>query len=496
LNKVKCVFESVLVTDSCYYVKGIFTDTPATSLGRSCFLRLEFDGEVSFMTEVSNDTVDMGIYPSRTLIPTFDNGFASLANYEKDFLFIKYDGSGDTIFTTRIEIDTPANHVANRHLTVLEESDDSSFTCLGQIQNSLDLSLRAAVFNISKDGVLNWYKAITTALPGYPWFFVQNLTRKDGSGYYISGCYKNYEDFFDAENLRYHVGIIEVDNSMNIVSTDKYLGNDYNVWGRGFTQTIDGGFIYGGSYGYFDADPWGGGTILYKPHIIKLNSDFALEWEIIYHEEIWEEWGSYDIQLYEILTISDSTFVAVGCGLSDVGTTAGWLLKFNNSGDIIWESKFTKIPWVVSENAPDHQLYDVKKTPDNGFIMVGQAINFESTYEPLGQHGWVVKTDSFGCLVPNCQDVLALNPLEFPIVVKTYPNPASDILNIFYHDANFNPGAEISVVDLNGKELKRFPISGNDMTYMLEVAQLATGTYLLQVWENGSVVLTEKFVKE
>ena len=46
--------------------------------------------------------------------------------------------------------------------------------------------------------------------------------------------------------------------------------------------------------------------------------------------------------------------------------------------------------------------------------------------------GWLVKTDSFGCIVPGCQllDTISVNTNHLKITnLKVFPNPTTDIIH-------------------------------------------------------------------
>ncbi len=484
-------FGAIQVNDSCYYVIGIAGVSPTGPEFGVCFSKIYADGDIGFATMLWNDSVTVYSCISNTLIPSLDGNLVALANANPyHYYLIKYAPNGDTIFTTVVNYFQPDNKKVIRSTSVIELEEDSSFTCLGWLQEIPTGPSSAALFNLSKTGDLNWTKYIDGISPVYPSFWPMKMLRHADGGYLISGCLRNNVSSPEDEDARYHIHLVKTDDSGNVEWRQTYYDNPYNFWGMGLTPAIDGGYLFCGLIGeYFSG---GSGSVAFKGHLIKLKSDFTLDWEKI----MGYAWGSDEFELYEILTVSDSTFVTAGSTvISGVGS-AGQLIKFNLNGDILWESNIIKVPWVTGELPPEHVFYDVAQTPDNGFIMVGEAVNFESTYEPIGQHGWVVKTDSFGCIVPNCQDVLKLDPIEYPVVIRTYPNPVRNELNLFYHDTQFTSAAELVIVDLNGREINRWKLSANDMTYIFEVNQMGAGTYLLQVLEKGEVRVIEKIIKE
>jgi hypothetical protein len=494
LNRPAAIFGSVVSTDSCFYILGTTVDTPDVSKTRSAFMRVDFDGEISTLFILEDSVRNIRTSAHNNLTPTFDGNFATVGSYTKPYsgayLFIKFSPLGDTICTK------PIFHFLNDGKTsirpsAIKQNPDSTFICLAWVQDTLDYKVQIAMFRLTKDGNMSWYQYLTADVGGYPNFQPGDLEFNPGGGFLVSGVMFNATGSSTppAEDQRYHIKLVKTDDSGNEEWSKIYYENDINYMGRGLTLTIDNGYLFCGLYGQYNS---GAGGIEYKGHIIKLNNDFSLDWEQIFGYA----WASDQFEFFEILPVTDSTFVAVGRTVLSGVNSAGHLVKFNLDGDILWESEIIKVPWVSGEIPTEHVFYDVKQTPDNGFIMVGEAVNYESTYEPLGQHGWVVKTDSFGCLVPNCQDVLQLDPIEYPAVIKPYPNPVQNELNLFYHDTKFTGGAELVLVDMHGQEINRWKLLGNDLTYMIDVSPLESGMYLLQLQEKGEIRLLEKILKE
>lgn len=119
----------------------------------------------------------------------------------------------------------------------------------------------------------------------------------------------------------------------------------------------------------------------------------------------------------------------------------------------------------------------------------------------------MVKTNAYGCLVPGCQindvsaekppaelDTTKNPPVKEPIL-WLYPNPASTNLFYYHHQDNFQ-NATASIYNAAGELVQKWEITENDITYDIDVSQLASGNYYLRVINMlGEVVQTEKFVK-
>ena len=77
-----------------------------------------------------------------------------------------------------------------------------------------------------------------------------------------------------------------------------------------------------------------------------------------------------------------------------------------------------------------------------------------------------------------------------------YPNPAADVLNIYFYDPNFCGNAIIQIFDMQGKLMREWPVHTNDITFMYDVSVLPAGAYVLKVVEGGVEKATEKFLVE
>ena len=98
--------------------------------------------------------------------------------------------------------------------------------------------------------------------------------------------------------------------------------------------------------------------------------------------------------------------------------------------------------------------------------------------------------------VPGCQDFINIEEYPDPIQLHTYPNPATDILNIYYYNHNFTSNSEIQVFDIQGRMVHSWKLNSNNVTYVYDVSLLTPGTYILNIVDNkGSTLRQEKFIK-
>jgi bacillolysin len=77
-------------------------------------------------------------------------------------------------------------------------------------------------------------------------------------------------------------------------------------------------------------------------------------------------------------------------------------------------------------------------------------------------------------------------------VLKVYPSPATDILNVSVIGETNGKGI-IKVVDVNGEVVMQQKV--NNSVQQVDISRLAKGVYMLKI-ENGSGLLTSKFIKQ
>lgn len=157
----------------------------------------------------------------------------------------------------------------------------------------------------------------------------------------------------------------------------------------------------------------------------------------------------------------------ISCGLADnsnTGGNAGWLVKTDSSGELIWQR-------VYDKNQFTDLFYSVLATDDGGFLLSGQAIN-DSTNS---QDAWLLKVDSVGCPYPNC--TVGINELEpTEVVVDVWPNPATAFINL---EVGQSPDSEIELTctDMRGQIILSQNIVSNRLE--LDVTNWPNGIYLL-----------------
>ena len=138
---------------------------------------------------------------------------------------------------------------------------------------------------------------------------------------------------------------------------------------------------------------------------------------------------------------------------------------------------FGTIAYANNFGSISHEYtYDVLKTFDKGYIIVGQIEN----YGPGPTACFIAKTDSFGVSVSQTAPVMSLEEAISSNGFAVFPNPASDKLQIVTQQP-LNEVSVVVLIDINGRKVFETNISKGIQTYTLDVTTFPSGIYLLQL---------------
>ena len=263
-----------------------------------------------------------------------------------------------------------------------------------------------------------------------------------------------------------------VDHDAYVIKTDasgnelwhQYLGGPYRDLFASAIQTQDTNYVVVGGYSTFQS----GSTDLLRLYAAKLNNAGGLEWE--------QQFGTpVSINaLYSVSELSDGSFVAAGT-YGTAGSMKGVLLHFAANGDSLWMRTYRHPPLdsVFSAHWLNHAVEDT----DGSIVATGSCNDGQ-------QDLWVIRVDSFGCLVPGCQlyDHVAEQPAlpgEANLSILAYPNPASDQLAISFRSAEL-PKGSFHLVDATGRTVRSFKPTGHSEEIDLNIRPHPPGLYVLQ----------------
>jgi hypothetical protein len=159
------------------------------------------------------------------------------------------------------------------------------------------------------------------------------------------------------------------------------------------------------------------------------------------------------------------------------GINYGLLAKFDPEGNLIWKRKFQEATIL-------HYIWNLNFV-DDGIILLGEARNPSDLTK---SNAWVVKTDSFGCIIPGCQlNDAAIQVKGIDLIL--YPNPTSDFLNIKFKLTKHVSKYEIKATDVTGKTVYEHETSVTKTTeQVIDTRTWQNGIYIIQISSDGSIM--------
>jgi len=172
----------------------------------------------------------------------------------------------------------------------------------------------------------------------------------------------------------------------------RYFGGTNNDRAHGLVKSNDGGFVLSGFSESDDFDissPKGS----YDFWVLKINSSGELVWE--------KSFGGTGIEIsYDIAKTNDNAYVITGNTFSNDtnisknnGKSDVWLIKIDDSGNLIWEKTFGGSEFDAAQS--------VRPTKDGGFLLAGnsKSNDFDLTQNSGENDIWILKTDANGNLL-------------------------------------------------------------------------------------------------
>lgn len=423
----------------------------------------------------------------------------------------------------------------NERANSIQQTTDGGYILAGYtLSNDVDVSGNhgiedAWVVKLSSLGIIEWQKCIG----GTNNERANSIIQTSGGGYILAGYTSSPSNGIDVvgNHGNYDAWVVKL-SSLGIIEWSKCLGGTSGEYAYSIQQTTDGGYILACESNGINGDVTvnRGNSDLW---LVKLASTGVIYWQ----KSIG---GSLADYCYSIQQTTDGGYILVGSTMSnniDVfgnhGNSDVWVVKTTSLGAIEWQK--------CLGGTNDERANSIKQTIDGGYVLAGETRSING--DVSGLHGtnkdaWVVKISNLGimewqkCLGGNNNDyansieqtndggyllgsvsasydllgdvtglhnnddfwVVKLNSflgIEEPLtnsLFTLYPNPVTNILNIYVVDDLINQIYNIS--DVGGKLIAQGNLNDNCSSINLE--HLSKGVYFIKVAENKVI----KFIKE
>lgn len=417
------------------------------------------------------------------------NGFINTLIHAQDTVdnvetyFSKTTFEGDTLWTKKYTSD-------NWFLAkdILEDTD-GGFIIAGSLDvDSISEAVTMGMFLMKVDSVGNevWRRVYAQ---GSNWCEGVSVSMT-ATHEYIVGGYKMFLPTASSPSIDpYYSGLyvkFKSDGNYEVTEIGRYF---YNEWVPGKLLPTPDDHLFAPTFISSDTIPYSDYTVYNHrvPVILKLTENADTVWARAIDTAY--KFGYY---LTKGIPTQDNKYAFVGTYQDfnyhfNYFFTYTTLIKTDVEAQVIWRRKYQYL-----DNQSQNILHDFSQLADGGYLLVGQTGDEVEAYDSK-QKIWVVKTDQYGCLVPNCQYIGVPENTE-ELTVSVFPNPATDFLYVY------NPAAQTELkgmlIDITGQVVRNnLPFSAQT-TAIIPLDGLNAGVYFLRIQAKNGAILTQKIVKQ
>ena len=345
------------------------------------------------------------------------------------------------------------------------------------------------IWKMDEKGDLDWQKNFG----GSGSDFLQSIALTKDGGFILAGTSSSKKGFDKQDNNKGNddFWIIKLDAKGNQEWQKTIGGNDQEKM-QSIRQTIDGGYIIGGSSssdksgdktmdGFGNLDYW----------IIKTDDKGVIKWQKCFG-------GEYSDELRSLTPTKDGGYLVGGYSNSPTsgnkiednkGIGDYWILKLDKTGEMVWQK-------TIGGNQDD-QLYAICQTYDDNYIIGGNSdsdsSNEKNKNNENGTDFWVVKIDNNGSIIwqetynIGKVDVLTsiIENADHTILLGGYAQ--SEVMGTSKKDKNeINDFVGIKITE-KGEEVWRKSVGSAGEDILKKAVETRDGGYLLAGTSNAKV---------
>lgn len=397
------IFNDIYVTDSCYYYTGTsgfsyrkedFNFGKINNYGQETILLLHI--EDTSLQRVMFSFCDTDTNVRGNFISSYVN-FSATSNYPR----IKEIKSNGEIINDFIIKNIGNNIITTEFSNLIINNIDSSYYISYTYKSVLNDASGVILFKVKIDGTVLFMKTISQSIQNNTSSFPLNLIRKSENELLLV----LHEVKAFAPSLEYlnwsKTHFITLNNDGEELARKTFTDGQYIAPSYGTTPLNDGGYIK--SYWQCELSE-GQNNQYFKPNpvIARLDSNLQIIWKYpltsIFGTDF-DIWGIInDIKIYQDTLIMGAYSYTEEIQANFLYSCNLRLSQFTMNGALKWNRDYRYFP-TDNDKDPTYGIYDFELTPDGGFIMAGEVINYDSlSANKPGQLGYVLKTNCLGFL--------------------------------------------------------------------------------------------------
>jgi len=435
-----------------------------------CILKTDKYGNKLEVKNYGRANCDLWPGAQGSLTKTTDGGYALgggiTSSLNNKVLLVKFDANGDSLWTRSYGDNISGSFYTGRQC---KQTWDKGYIIVGEKDMG---GTNEDVLLVKTDslGNLQWIKNIGGPYIDIGW----TVAVTPDSGFIIGG----YKWIYNV-NYSHNALVIKTDSLGNI-KWQKELGGAFDD-GKAYVNVAkDGNLFVMFAYGFSQTNPNLSSSS--KLNIIKLDLSGNIIWD--------KKAGPvrYALDMCSFNELIDGKIITAGYYSNVTGVDPATLFLLNAYGDSIWQKEYKKVYGYGSSNS----FYHLQQTAGKGFILCGDI--FGAFEPPNGHNFWLVKLDSMGCLEPNCDGVIIVEPLQNKNdnILKVFPNPAMNYFTIEYKITETAGSALIEIIDHTGRKLKLYTLYDKQNQIVIETKDIFTGIYYVRLLVDGTTTNTHK----
>lgn len=313
-----------------------------------------------------------------------------------------------------------------------------------------------------------------------------------------------------------YVSVCKFDQNLDTIWTKEILETgDNNITINGFPHVIgtpDSGIVVSTAMDIID-------SIIHIPYyryyhefpliFFKFNKEGIMEWsDTMYEYKVDTSvlLGVGPIKtIYKLFGTKNGDIIAAGKvnNIVDEPNTKAWMCRYDTKGNIKWQHTYNDIEYFADYAF----LIDVEEAENGDIICVG-GLQTEIGDKYNTDYTWLLRVDSNGCYSPGCllgdtitavlTKIEEVAPdIELPRVIKIYPNPTSEFINIeLPKDIKWK---KWSIHNIEGEKIKSgdFIEHSNILKKInIDVSSITPSIYFLLTKDENGKVGIGKFIVE